>query len=96
MRLIVETEHYADLQHQLFRATLSDELFAAPVKELEGGLHNVLDVATGTGIWAAEFGAYFSLFHPRRSLTINTASQFPATNVIGTDLSLAKSKMCAA
>ncbi|CZR54890.1 related to methyltransferase [Phialocephala subalpina] len=40
-----------DLQHHLFRMTMDGALFAAPVTNP----HNVLDIATGTGIWAIEF-----------------------------------------
>lgn len=48
-----------DLQHQLFLLTLSGELHLAPIKDLPGGLHNVLDFGTGTGIWAIEFANLF-------------------------------------
>ncbi|PMD46467.1 S-adenosyl-L-methionine-dependent methyltransferase [Hyaloscypha variabilis F] len=58
-----------DIQHHLFLLGLHGRLFLAPIED--AALHNVLDVATGTGIWATDF-----------------ASTFPATNVIGTDLSL--------
>jgi len=40
-----------DLQHQLWLLTCSDELYLAPIRNL----HNVLDIGTGTGIWAIEF-----------------------------------------
>lgn len=39
-----------DLQHQLWVLTLHQELFLAPVKTL----NDVLDIGTGTGIWAIE------------------------------------------
>jgi ribosomal protein L11 methylase PrmA len=39
-----------DLQHQLWLLTLHDELSLAPVKNPK----NVLDIGTGTGIWAIE------------------------------------------
>jgi hypothetical protein len=45
-----------DLQHHLFLLTLDGELYNAPLKDLSGGLHNVLDIGTGTGIWAIDFG----------------------------------------
>ncbi|KAH9217292.1 S-adenosyl-L-methionine-dependent methyltransferase [Leptodontidium sp. 2 PMI_412] len=48
-----------DLQHHLFLLTLSGELYNAPIKDIPGGLHNVLDIATGTGIWAIEFAHQF-------------------------------------
>jgi hypothetical protein len=45
-------DHFIDLQHQLWMITLYDELHLAPVKEPQ----TVLDIGTGTGIWAIEFG----------------------------------------
>lgn len=39
-----------DLQHQLWLITCHDQLFLAPVKSP----HNILDICTGTGIWAIE------------------------------------------
>jgi hypothetical protein len=41
-----------DLQHHLFRMTMDDKLFLAPLSNPQ----NVMDIATGTGIWAIEFG----------------------------------------
>jgi methylase of polypeptide subunit release factors len=40
---------------------LSGELYAAPVKELERDVNYVLDIGTGTGIWATEFGTSLHL-----------------------------------
>ena len=42
-----------DLQHQLYRITLEDRLFLAPIGE---NVQEALDVGTGTGLWAIEFG----------------------------------------
>ena len=28
----------------------------APIEEIPGGVRNVLDIGTGTGIWAIDFG----------------------------------------
>jgi ubiquinone/menaquinone biosynthesis C-methylase UbiE len=36
--------------------TLDGKLHVAPIENIEGGLHNVLDIATGTGNWAIDFG----------------------------------------
>ncbi|KAE9365566.1 S-adenosyl-L-methionine-dependent methyltransferase, partial [Stipitochalara longipes BDJ] len=44
-----------DLQHHLFRHTMNGALFTAPVKQL----HNVLDIATDTGLWAIEIAHEF-------------------------------------
>ncbi|KAF2461741.1 S-adenosyl-L-methionine-dependent methyltransferase [Lineolata rhizophorae] len=41
-----------DLQHHLFRLTVGGALHLAP---LPPNVHDVLDVGTGTGIWAIEF-----------------------------------------
>jgi SAM-dependent methyltransferase len=43
-----------DLQHHLFALTLKGKLFSASIPE-EQTLHRVLDVGTGTGIWAIDF-----------------------------------------
>jgi hypothetical protein len=52
-----ETEqNRLDLQHHLFLLTLQGELHLAPLKP---GIHNALDIATGTGIWAIEFAAKY-------------------------------------
>ena len=36
--------------------TLDGKLHVAPIENMAGGLHNVLDIATGTGNWAIDFG----------------------------------------
>ncbi|KAF1995050.1 S-adenosyl-L-methionine-dependent methyltransferase [Amniculicola lignicola CBS 123094] len=41
-----------DLQHHAFRLTLDGDLYRAPIPK---DLQHVLDVGTGTGIWAIEF-----------------------------------------
>lgn len=41
-----------DLQSHLFLLSFGGKLFFAPVKSI----HNCLDVGTGTGIWAMDFG----------------------------------------
>jgi cyclopropane fatty-acyl-phospholipid synthase-like methyltransferase len=43
-----------DLQHHLFSLTLDGKLFNAPIPK-DKRLHRVLDVGTGTGIWAIDF-----------------------------------------
>ena len=42
-----------DLMHQLLRITMRNQLFFAPIGE---GKPKILDVGTGTGIWAIEMG----------------------------------------
>lgn len=48
-----------DLQHHLFLLTLDGKLALAPIEEMIGGIHNVLDIGTGTGIWAIDFAITF-------------------------------------
>ncbi|RDW56506.1 S-adenosyl-L-methionine-dependent methyltransferase-19 [Coleophoma crateriformis] len=43
-----------DLQHHQLTLTFGGKLFTAPIPK-EKQLHNVLDVGTGTGIWAIDF-----------------------------------------
>ncbi len=42
-----------DLAHQMFRLVLKDRLHLAPI---ENGPIKILDIGTGTGIWAIEMG----------------------------------------
>ncbi|KAH9204207.1 S-adenosyl-L-methionine-dependent methyltransferase, partial [Leptodontidium sp. 2 PMI_412] len=50
-----ETENdRLDLQHHLFSLTFDGKLFTAPIPN-EKQLHRVLDISTGTGIWAIDF-----------------------------------------
>ena len=42
-----------DLQHHQFTLTFDGKLFTCPVAEKQ--IHRVLDVGTGTGIWAIDF-----------------------------------------
>ena len=44
-----------DLQHHLFSLTFDGALQLAPIANKKGGIHKVLDVGTGTGIWAIDF-----------------------------------------
>jgi hypothetical protein len=67
---------------------LYGSLACAPVDTIP--LHNVLDFATGTGLWAIEFGSYISIRFTYSSTTTNCitkAEQNPSAIVIGTDLS---------
>jgi len=43
------------MQHHLWYMTLDDHLFLAPIKE---NPQHVLDIGTGTGIWAIDFGKF--------------------------------------
>jgi hypothetical protein len=41
------------MQHKMWSITLDEKLHLAPINP---NLQNVLDIATGTGIWAINFG----------------------------------------
>lgn len=64
--------------------TMDERLFLAPLASPQ----HVLDIATGTGIWAIEFG---NLCYPcsklDHKLTCRTAQENPGSSVLGTDLS---------
>jgi methylase of polypeptide subunit release factors len=42
--------------HEVFFAGMGDKLYFAPVAD---ELSRVLDIGTGTGIWAIQLGSYF-------------------------------------
>jgi hypothetical protein len=72
-----------DLQHHLFLLTF-DGLHIAP---LPPAVHNVLDMGTGTGLWAIEFGA--GSFEHLRTISNGSspAQEYPMAKVTGSDLS---------
>lgn len=45
-----------DLQHNLFLLTFDNTLGLAPPCQKDSSVKRVLDVGTGTGIWAIDFG----------------------------------------
>ncbi len=51
----------SDLQHYLFLATMDNKLHLAPLENPK----RVLDIATGTGKWAIDFGSHpvLSILH---------------------------------
>lgn len=49
--LIIST----DLQHNLFLLTLDDKLGLAPPNEPDSKAKHILDIGTGTGIWAIDY-----------------------------------------
>lgn len=61
------------MQHQLFLMTFENRLSLAPTGDKV--LHNVLDIGTGTGIWAIDFGmddivALFSFLKWRKLIEV--------------------------
>lgn len=49
------TLEYADLQHNLLDMTFRGKLYICPAGQ-DKPLRRVLDIGTGTGIWAMDFG----------------------------------------
>ncbi|KAK2013967.1 S-adenosyl-L-methionine-dependent methyltransferase [Colletotrichum eremochloae] len=45
-----------DLQHSIYLLTLGDKLGLAPPNDKNSGVKRVLDIGTGTGLWAIDFG----------------------------------------
>lgn len=54
-----------DLQHALFLRTFNDNLGFAPPNNPNADVKNVLDIGTGTGIWAIDFADE----HPEAQVT---------------------------
>jgi methylase of polypeptide subunit release factors len=48
-----------DLQHHLFALTLDGVLGLSPPNSKDAKVHRVLDVGTGTGIWAIDYGMQY-------------------------------------
>ena len=48
------------MAHQMFRIILNDKLYLAPIDK---AAPRVLDLGTGTGIWAIELGNDFHASH---------------------------------
>lgn len=57
------------MQHHLLKLTWKDRLTTADVAK-QDGVHRVLDVGTGTGIWAIEYGK--AIFIDRGELNVLT------------------------
>ncbi|KAK4451017.1 S-adenosyl-L-methionine-dependent methyltransferase [Podospora aff. communis PSN243] len=54
-----------DVQHHLWYLTLDGKLSLAPLAESNGSTHCVLDLGTGTGLWATDFAEE----HPTSEIT---------------------------
>lgn len=74
--------------HEGMLMLLEGELYKAPIEEP----HRILDIGTGTGLWAIDMADKYSstnqptFLHPPTSLTHFFFSRFPMAEVIGTDL----------
>ena len=56
VRLPAETDGVLDLQHHIFFLTYRGRLGLCPKNDRSAKVHRVLDVGSGTGSWAVEFG----------------------------------------
>ncbi len=54
----------SDLQHNLFLLTFGDKLGLAPPCFPDTKVNHVLDLGTGTGIWAMDFAEFAQEFKP--------------------------------
>ena len=74
-----------DMQHHLWFIALHDQLHLAPINP---NPQNVLDMGTGTGIWAIDFGTTILVRQPEHLLISPPAAmRYPSAQVIGSDLS---------
>lgn len=64
-----EEQDRMDLGHHIYRLVLGGDLFLAPIGHK---VKRVLDLGTGTGIWAMDFAEYA---FPRSSHTISNKAQ---------------------
>jgi methylase of polypeptide subunit release factors len=70
----------SDLQHNLFLLTFGDKLGLAPPNDPGAKVGRVLDVGTGTGIWAIDYADE----HPEAEVVLLPANPTRAsTNCIG-------------
>lgn len=53
---VLLTLSLTDLQHHLFLRTFSGVLGLAPPAQRDAAAYRVLDLGTGTGIWAMDYG----------------------------------------
>lgn len=66
----------------MVRIVQDNKLYLAPIDKT---VKRILDVGTGTGIWAMEI--VFLLLPRKREMLIKQGDEFPSAEVIGTDLS---------
>lgn len=71
-----------DLQHEISVDVHDGALHICPVTNPR----RVLDVGTGTGIWAVEFGMFYFPFYLYTNANISVAKRNPDCYVLGTDL----------
>jgi hypothetical protein len=58
-RMRIDAELQKDMQHKMWSITLNGKLHLASIGPTP---ENVLDIGTGTGVWAIEFGMLHDFF----------------------------------
>lgn len=81
-----EEQNRMDLVHHIYSLVMQGKLHTAPISD---NPQRVLDLGTGTGIWAIDFAewAMTPASSKWRQITHSINSDHPSSEVIGTDLS---------
>jgi ubiquinone/menaquinone biosynthesis C-methylase UbiE len=82
--VLIRLDHELELQRVVF----DGKIFLAPIDPNAETEYHVLDIGTGTGKWAVEFGKLYPLLMAPDMILIEQATEYPNSKVIGTDLSL--------
>lgn len=78
---------FLDFMHAVYVEILMDnQLYYAPLRKF----HNVLDVGTGTGIWAIDFGNRPLPKYCHSTNVPHIADRYEAASVLGIDISCAQ------
>lgn len=73
-----------DIVHYIFRSTLDGDLCYTKLEAPQ----KILDVGTGTGLWAIESKFFLLLGNDAEAYKmVEVGNEFPSAEVIGTDLS---------
>jgi hypothetical protein len=75
-----------DLFHHIMSLRMNGELHWAPIGD---NPQRILDIGTGTGIWAIDMGTRARPVHLKEdfSLTLDPGDKYPSAEILGNDLS---------